>query len=332
MPRSPSSRGGTRGWRRPDVDPGQLPPRRAHHQRSVPGVDRPHAGPLPVPRQRVRGRRTRSGRRPTTSTTRTPIWRSCFEGQLTWLNTVERGAEYRSGDAMGCTGVWFSGRWRTPTAVQYIARVDDYLRTRVWTQASFGPSTPGGPTTTAPATTAPTTRHRPRRRPRRRPPRQRRRRQRRRPPRHRRIRRPPRRQPSHRPRRRTDDDDAPTTTTPPTTTQAPTTTTAPPAGGDFFADFNTPGQSRACSGMVSGAVMTRRRRPDAVAGRPQHGLSAPDQKRTIHRSRTRRKSFFKCAHHIMVSEGDTSGYSIGMVDPEEDVQMSGQARSAGTST
>ena len=92
------------------------------------------------------------------------IWRDCFEGKLTWLNTVERGAEYRSGDAMGCTGVWFSGRWRTPAANQYIARVDEYLRNKIWTQANFGPSTPVGPTapttTTAPATTttlAPTT-------------------------------------------------------------------------------------------------------------------------------------------------------------------------------
>jgi autotransporter family porin len=84
------------------------------------------------------------------------IWRACFEGEFTWLNTVERGAEYRSGDAMGCTGVWFSGRWRTVAANQYIAKVDEYVRTKVWTTAGFGPSILGTPTT-APPTTAPST-------------------------------------------------------------------------------------------------------------------------------------------------------------------------------
>ena len=98
--------------------------------------------------------------------------RACFEGQLTWLNTVERGAEYRSGDAMGCTGVWFSGRWRTQPALQYIARLDDYLRTRVWTQPRLRtrrhqsarprprrrrPTTAAPTTTVAPTTTTTTT-------------------------------------------------------------------------------------------------------------------------------------------------------------------------------
>ena len=51
------------------------------------------------------------------------VWRDCYEGRLTWLNTVERGREYRAGDMLGCMGVWFSGRWYTPAAQQYIDAV-----------------------------------------------------------------------------------------------------------------------------------------------------------------------------------------------------------------
>ncbi len=65
------------------------------------------------------------------------VWRSCYEGELTWLNTVERGATYHAGDLWGCLGVWFSGRWRTADAVGYIAAVGDLLDGRVWEQASF---------------------------------------------------------------------------------------------------------------------------------------------------------------------------------------------------
>jgi hypothetical protein len=65
------------------------------------------------------------------------VWRACFEGELGWLNHVERGATYRAGDAEGCLGVWFSGRWRIPRANEYIAAVKDYLRRRIWTTASF---------------------------------------------------------------------------------------------------------------------------------------------------------------------------------------------------
>lgn len=61
------------------------------------------------------------------------ILRSCFEGNETWLNTVERGREYAAGDLVGCMGRWFSGRWYTQGANDYIARVKDYLRQRIWT-------------------------------------------------------------------------------------------------------------------------------------------------------------------------------------------------------
>jgi hypothetical protein len=37
------------------------------------------------------------------------VWRDCYDGNLGWLNTVERGATYGAGDLDGCLGVWFSG-------------------------------------------------------------------------------------------------------------------------------------------------------------------------------------------------------------------------------
>jgi autotransporter family porin len=64
-------------------------------------------------------------------------WRECFEGRLTWLNDVERGATYQAGDAAGCLGVWYAGRWYTPGAVDYIRAVQDYVSGRVWQQPDF---------------------------------------------------------------------------------------------------------------------------------------------------------------------------------------------------
>ena len=65
------------------------------------------------------------------------IWRACYEGYEWWLNEVERGADYGPGDAWGCVGRWYAGRWRTAPAEAYIARVKDYLTDRVWEQAYF---------------------------------------------------------------------------------------------------------------------------------------------------------------------------------------------------
>lgn len=65
------------------------------------------------------------------------MWRSCFEGDLTWLNTVERGSDYVAGDLWGCTGVWFSGRWYTQPAIDYNARVRDFLDRRIWETDNF---------------------------------------------------------------------------------------------------------------------------------------------------------------------------------------------------
>ncbi|WP_211588485.1 hypothetical protein [Allorhizocola rhizosphaerae] len=65
------------------------------------------------------------------------VWRSCYEGKMTWLNTVERGSDYAAGDAWGCMGVHFSGRWHTAAAQGYITRVKDYLAQRIWTTPNF---------------------------------------------------------------------------------------------------------------------------------------------------------------------------------------------------
>ncbi len=46
------------------------------------------------------------------------IWRACFDGYEVWLNSVPRGAQYKKGDAWGCVGRWFAGRWRTSAALQ----------------------------------------------------------------------------------------------------------------------------------------------------------------------------------------------------------------------
>ncbi|MET0143281.1 MAG: hypothetical protein ABW328_00605 [Ilumatobacteraceae bacterium] len=64
-------------------------------------------------------------------------WRSCFEGQETWLNDVERGQQYAAGDMWGCVGRWFSGRWYTAPANEYIGAVQSYLSQRIWETANF---------------------------------------------------------------------------------------------------------------------------------------------------------------------------------------------------
>jgi hypothetical protein len=65
------------------------------------------------------------------------IWRACFEGYEWWLNHVEQGAVYASGDTWGCVGRWFSGRWHTDAAELYIDRVQDYLDQRIWETPYF---------------------------------------------------------------------------------------------------------------------------------------------------------------------------------------------------
>ena len=68
--------------------------------------------------------------------------RSCFEGNETWLNTVERGQDYTAGDIWGCVGNWYSGRWYTQPSKDYIAAVQDLLNQRIWETPDFINFTP----------------------------------------------------------------------------------------------------------------------------------------------------------------------------------------------
>jgi hypothetical protein len=65
------------------------------------------------------------------------IWRSCYDGYETWLNTMPRGSQYHKGDVWGCVGRWFSGQWLNPPALGYIAQVKKYMREKIWLTPDF---------------------------------------------------------------------------------------------------------------------------------------------------------------------------------------------------
>jgi hypothetical protein len=65
------------------------------------------------------------------------IMRSYFDGRETWLNTVERGEDYRAGDLHGSVGAWVSGRWRTEASLDYVRSVRRIRRERTWRQEFF---------------------------------------------------------------------------------------------------------------------------------------------------------------------------------------------------
>lgn len=65
------------------------------------------------------------------------VWRDCYEGNMTWLNTVEKGAVYAAGDVWGCVGEWFSGRWYTAPTYNYINAIKGYLNNRMWENPDF---------------------------------------------------------------------------------------------------------------------------------------------------------------------------------------------------
>lgn len=67
--------------------------------------------------------------------------RNCFEGNETWLNTVERGRQYAAGDIWGCVGVWFSGRWYAGGAVEYTGEVRQIYADKIWTTPGFRSAT-----------------------------------------------------------------------------------------------------------------------------------------------------------------------------------------------
>jgi hypothetical protein len=65
------------------------------------------------------------------------ILRAYYDGKETWLNTVERGREYRAGDPWGSVGAWFAGRWHTQPAEDYIKAVKGHLKARTWRTRNF---------------------------------------------------------------------------------------------------------------------------------------------------------------------------------------------------
>jgi autotransporter family porin len=65
------------------------------------------------------------------------VWRSCFDGYETWLNTVDRGQQYAAGDAWGCVGRWFAGRWHTSASDGYVTKVKQYESEQIWKTADF---------------------------------------------------------------------------------------------------------------------------------------------------------------------------------------------------
>jgi hypothetical protein len=63
-------------------------------------------------------------------------WWSCYNGHETWLNQFERGRDYAAGDAWGCVGLWFSGRWYFGNA-DYLTAVHEYHDDRIWETPPF---------------------------------------------------------------------------------------------------------------------------------------------------------------------------------------------------
>jgi hypothetical protein len=65
------------------------------------------------------------------------ILRAYYDGRMGWLNTVERGREYRAGDLWGSVGAWYAGRWWTDPAKQYIDTVKARMHARPWRSPGF---------------------------------------------------------------------------------------------------------------------------------------------------------------------------------------------------
>lgn len=67
------------------------------------------------------------------------IVRAYYDGKQDWLNDFrsENGRRYRRGDLWGSVGAWFSGRWWTGPARDYIGKVKHALATRVWRSGDF---------------------------------------------------------------------------------------------------------------------------------------------------------------------------------------------------
>jgi hypothetical protein len=68
------------------------------------------------------------------------VWRGCYEGVYTWLNTVEHNGTYAAGDVWGCVGLWFSGRWYVNTDA-YLNQPGDsvhwHYTNKTWLTSAF---------------------------------------------------------------------------------------------------------------------------------------------------------------------------------------------------
>ena len=58
------------------------------------------------------------------------------KGQAVCWNRDD-GQAYRAGDAWGCVGRWFAGRWHTSAADGYVTRVRQYQSQAIWRTADF---------------------------------------------------------------------------------------------------------------------------------------------------------------------------------------------------
>ena len=65
------------------------------------------------------------------------ILRAYYDGRMGWLNTVQRGRDYRAGDLWGSVGAWYAGRWWTDPAKGYIETVKARVRDRTWRKPGF---------------------------------------------------------------------------------------------------------------------------------------------------------------------------------------------------
>ena len=64
-------------------------------------------------------------------------WRACYEGYWTWIEDPQPGSGYAPGDALGCLGMWWSGRWYDQTARDFIGRLEMARQERKWRDGSF---------------------------------------------------------------------------------------------------------------------------------------------------------------------------------------------------
>jgi hypothetical protein len=61
------------------------------------------------------------------------VWRSCYEGNLTFLNR----SGYKAGDVLGCIGNWHAGDWKSPSGQIYVDRVMTFVAERPWEKPEF---------------------------------------------------------------------------------------------------------------------------------------------------------------------------------------------------